>query len=467
MIRLARFEADSESLSTSEIRQSFSDLGGKVSIESFAGDKLSGVSLSGEIKNPFEQLEGENGFDGLLLSLASGLINLPDDVEWFVPRERRGGVLSPADDKSLALFFKKDHHLLLHLRSFFVSSVVFIGGGPGDPGLCTVSGQEALRHCEICLYDALVAESLLAEIPASAQAVYVGKRCGQHSCGQQDICEWLADYARQGLRVVRLKGGDPGIFGRLAEEVETFDRYALPYRVVPGVSSLLAATTGTGMFLTRRHVSRGFTVLTPRQAQDGLEPDPVYGSNLKQPPRPVVFFMAMARIGKLVESLKKRGRPATEPAAVVWGASTSSQEVVRGTLGNIEHLIKDHDRQLPGLFMVGETTRFSLTDQWSALLGERVLLLCRPLLRTQLAAEVLAFGGLPVAPPPMLNFEGVEIRKPVFDTALILDEDMARDFRTQWGEFDRKSSRQGEDGRALIRKLALDRVVERVEERLQ
>ena len=453
LIRLALFKIEQDSVAVREILQSFSRLGVECVVE----------IVSVEIENPFNQLDEENNFDALLMPLAQGLANLPVDGEWFVPRQRREEDFSLADDNSPTLFFKKDHQLLLTLRSFFVASVSFVGGGPGDPGLCTVAGQEALRHCEICLYDALVADSLLAEIPVSAKAVYVGKRCGQHSCGQQDICEWLADYARQGLRVVRLKGGDPGIFGRLAEEVETFDRYSLPYRVVSGVSSLLAATTGTGMFLTRRHISRGFTVLTPRQAQDGQDPDPVYGSYCNQPPRPVVFFMAMARIGELVENLKKRGRLATEPAAVVWGASTPSQEEVRGTLGNIEELVKDHDRQLPGLFMVGETTRFSLTNKWSALLGERILLLCRPFLRPQLEAEILAYGGKAVAPPPMLELEGIEIKKPEFDTVLILDEKIAHNFRARWGEFDQQLSRRGDDGRAMVRKLALERIRERLE----
>ena len=452
VVRLALFEIEQESDTSSVILQSFCQLGVEIVFE----------TISAEVENPFARLDGVNKFDGLLLPLAQGLKVLPADIEWFVPRERRVEALLPVEDNASALFFKKDNQLLLSLRSFFVSSVAFVGGGPGDPGLCTVAGQEALRHCEVCLYDALVADSLLAEIPDSAKAVYVGKRCGHHSCGQPDICRWLADYARQGLRVVRLKGGDPGIFGRLAEEVETFDRYSLPYRVVPGVSSLLAATTGTGMFLTRRHISRGFTVLTPRHAQDGQDVDPVYGPYLKRPPRPVVFFMAMARIGELVENLKKRGRLATEPAAVVWGASTPSQEVVRGTLEDIEELVKNHDRELPGLFMVGETTVFSLTDKWSALLGERILLLCQISLRPQLEAEILAYGGKAVAPPPMLELEGVEVRKPDFDTVLILDEKIAADFSARWGEFDKESLRCGEDGRTMIRVLALERVSERL-----
>ncbi len=435
----------------SDILQSFRSLGVDIVDEALPNDS----------ENQFVRLDGDDKFDGLLLPLALGLENLSADIEWFVPRQRQDETLLPAGDDTLALFFKKDHQLLLTLRSFYVASVAFVGGGPGDPGLCTVAGQEALRHCEVCLYDALVSDSLLAEIPVTAKAVYVGKRCGHHSCGQPDICQWLADYARQGLRVVRLKGGDPGIFGRLAEEVETFDRYSLPYRVVPGVSSLLAATTGTGMFLTRRHISRGFTVLTPRHAQSsGPEPDPVYGQYLKRPPRPVVFFMAMARIGELVENLIKRGRLVAEPAAVVWGASTSSQEIVRGSLGDIEELIKNCNHELPGIFMVGETTRFSLPEKWSSLLGERILLLCQPSARAHLEAEILAYGGQPVAPPPLLKLEGVEATSPDFDIVLITDEKIATAFSNRWGEFDQNSTRRGKNDREMVRELAQERISE-------
>ncbi len=173
--------------------------------------------------------------------------------------------------------------------------------------------------------------------------------------------------------------------------------------------------------------------------------------------------MAMARIGELVENLKKRGRLATESAAVVWGASTPLEKVVRGTLENIEDLIKNHDRELPGLFMVGETTQFALVKKWSALLDERILLLCQPYLRSDLEAEILAYGGRPVAAPPILKLEGVEVTKPNFDTVLITDEKIAANFISCWGAFDQDSTIQGQDGRAMIHKLAQERVSERVE----
>ena len=403
--------------------------------------------------------------DAVFLPLEEGRGKLPADCEWFVPKTgpETSAAGSAADGEGeAALFFRADDRRMLLLRALHVSAVAFIGGGPGDPGLCTVAGVEALRRCEVCLYDALVPAALLAEMPAAARAVYVGKRCGSHSLKQNEICEILADYARRGFRVVRLKGGDPGIFGRLAEEIETFDRYHLPYRVVPGVSSLMAATTGTGMFLTRRGISRGFTVLTPRRAGDDLKTRPVYGAYQNLPPRPVVFFMAMGRIGELVENLLSRGRVPSEPAAVVWGASTPGEIVVRGTLGDIAARVEEYDGDLPGIFMLGETTRFFLADNWSALKEEAVLLLVRPEKLKTCSEEIRAFGGRPVIPPPLLELSGVERRRPVFDSVILTDARVADDFRRQWGDLPEKMVYSGTEELELVRELARERVAARL-----
>ena len=413
------------------------------------------------------------GLDALLLPLNKGLsgaategapLSAPAGIDWFVPRSSWGvvadGPAEEAETSPPALFFREGHPQLSLLKSFYVSSVAFVGGGPGDPGLCTVAGVEALRHCDICLYDALVPESLLTELPRRARPIYVGKRCGKHSHGQSEICALLAAYARRGLRVVRLKGGDPGIFGRLAEEIEIFDRFRLPYRVVPGVSSLLAATTGTGMFLTRRNVSRGFTVLTPRHAAD--RHNPVYGSEGELPPRPVVFFMAMGRIRELVKNLKKRGRSEDEPAAVVWGASTPEEKIVRGTLGDIAGRVKAYDGDLPGIFMLGVTTGYTLERSCSALQDEPVLLLVRPHRLKSCGEEVLAFGGRPVVPPPLHEISGLERRKPFFSAVVCSDPEVRAAYLRQWGEFSGVQVLDGEDEISLVRDLARQRVRERL-----
>jgi uroporphyrinogen III methyltransferase/synthase len=383
------------------------------------------------------------------------------------PKMGAAAVETPAEENPPALFFLKNRPRSARLRSFYVAAVAFVGGGPGDPGLCTVAGIEALRHCDLCLYDALVPASLLTELPAGARTLFVGKRCGRHSLDQREICRLLADSARRGLRVVRLKGGDPGIFGRLAEEIETFDGYGLPYRVVPGVSSLLAATTGTGMFLTRRYVSRGFTVMTPRRAaaasrKTGAEPR----AEAELPPQPLVFFMALGKVGELVTDLLARGRSADEPAAVVWGASTPDERIVRGSLGDIAARVGEYHGELPGILMVGATTAYGLSYDWSALCEEPVLLLVQPDKLKACVEEVRAFGGRPVVPPPLLELSGIERRRPVFRVALVSDRRVKEQYRRQWGELPAEKTRSGEDGLRLIRELARERVAARLREEI-
>ncbi len=404
-----------------------------------------------------------------LLSLAKGRAALAGapEIDWFVPRSALpagvGGEssLSEEEERLPALFFRSDAPRPLHLRGFYVPAVAFVGGGPGDPGLCTVSGVEALCSCDVCLYDALVPASLLTELPAGARAVYVGKRCGRHSLKQSEICGMLAGHARRGLRVVRLKGGDPGIFGRLAEEIATFDAYRLPYRVVPGVSSLLAATTGTGMFLTRRGISRGFTVLTPRRAAE----NPVYGGEEGVSPRPLVFFMALGQVGELVANLRRRGRRADEPAAVVWGASTPDERIVKGSLGDIVARVEEYDGDLPGIFLVGAITAYGLNGgAGSALQGEAVLLLVRPERLRGCIAAVRDYGGRPVIPPPLLELSGIERRRPRFDTAILTAETVAGEYRRQWGGLPQSAVRTGGDELELIRALARERVAARLAE---
>ena len=203
---------------------------------------------------------------------------------WISPLE-----LPPPESQGvLAITFRANDARVLRLRNHFVKSVRFVGAGVASASLCTLGGVEDIRAAEVCLYDDLMDDGLLNYLPEAALRIHVGKRCGAHSVRQPEISAMISAYARRGLRVVRLKGGDPGLFGRLAEEVEELERYSLPYLVRPGVSALSAATTGTGMLLTRRGVSRGFTVMTPR-AEGGGTADVALQARRNLP---LAFFMS-------------------------------------------------------------------------------------------------------------------------------------------------------------------------------
>jgi len=264
-----------------------------------------------------------------------------------------------------------------------------------------VAGVRALRRCEVCLFDALLDPALLAELPPAAQRVDVGKRCGEHRQPQAEISRLLTVYARRGLRVVRLKGGDAGLFGRLAEEVEAVENLQLPYRVLPGISSLNAATTGTGMLLTRRGVSRGFCALTPR-AQGG---DTAPVDRTARAALPIVFFMGADVVAGTADALLRDGTPAATPAAMVFDAGGEGEAIVRAELAafatqraEVMSALVPHASK-PGLFLVGEVTRAGYDRSLGALQGRRVLLTCSEALQDKTADQVCDAGGVPLRRP--------------------------------------------------------------------
>ena len=263
-------------------------------------------SVRGDIEERLAQLD--RGDYDILMMAGAALIRLNLQhrvVEWISVAE-----LPPPDGQGyLAMTFRADDDALRSVRNLFLKAVRFVGAGVGSMDYCTLAGIKAIQQAEVCLYDALMDPRLLDLLPSDAQRIDVGKRCGEHTLPQEETTRLIANYARRGRRVVRLKGGDPGILARLAEELEWLDRLEIPYQIVPGVSSLNAATTGTGMLLTRRGVSRGFTVITPRGEGGKLAPiDAQARAGL-----PIVLFMATQGLGygrKVADSGWARGRNA-------------------------------------------------------------------------------------------------------------------------------------------------------------
>ena len=231
------------------------------------------------------------------------------------------------------------------------------------------------------LHDALFDLSLLGQkTEDGGQRIDVGKRCGAHSMTQAEITRLICDEARKGRRVVRLKGGDAGLFGRLVEETDALTALKIPFIVRPGVSALTAATTGTGILLTRRGESRGFTAYTPRST--GTE-------------TPQVLFMSLRVAAEEAKRLRKEGWPAKTPCAFVFDAAGPREEVVQTTLGEVKS-VAGEDR--PGLLIVGQVA----AHRWPAL-GEfarrRVLLTCSEAVQDKAALAVEDRGGKPIRWP--------------------------------------------------------------------
>ncbi len=349
--------------------------------------------IRGTIPSRLEQLDA-GAYDAMLMAGAAlNRLGLADRVTEWVPLSE---LPVPAGQGYLAVTFRLGDPFWTRVRAYFVKSVRFVGAGVGSADFCTWGGVKDLRQADVCLYDVLMDEALLAFLPAQAERVFVGKRCGDHAVRQPEITSLIARYVRQGKRVVRLKGGDPGLFGRLAEETDELDRLALPYRVRAGVSALTVATTGTGMLLTRRGVSRGFAALTPR-AEGGA----VAGVTLEVRKRlPLVLFMSVKVAGDMARQLLDEAWDGETPAAIVFNAGADDEAVFRTTLAGLRDGCADaFASDAPGLLVIGSAAAGAYRRDTGALRGCRVLLTCSETLLEKAAMRVIDFGGVPLLRP--------------------------------------------------------------------
>jgi uroporphyrinogen III methyltransferase/synthase len=349
--------------------------------------------IRGTIPSRLEQLDA-GSFDAILMAGAAlNRLGLSGRVTEWVPLSE---LPVPAGQGSLAVTFRLGDPVWTRLRSYFVKAVRFVGAGVGSADYCTWGGIKDLQQAEVCLYDVLMDDQLLTFLPAGAERVFVGKRCGDHTVVQPEITALISTYVRQGKRVVRLKGGDPGLFGRLAEETDELDRLALPYRVRAGVSALTVATTGTGMLLTKRGVSRGFTALTPR-AEGGA----VAGVALEARKRmPIVLFMSIKVAGDMARQLLAEGWDAATPASIVFNAGADDEAIFRSTLAALRDGHADSiETDAPGLLVIGAAAAGAYRRDTGALRGCRVLLTCSEALLEKAALRVTDFGGVPLLRP--------------------------------------------------------------------
>jgi uroporphyrin-III C-methyltransferase len=228
--------------------------------------------------------------------------------------------------------------------------VYLVGAGPGDPGLLTLRGAEILRVADVLVHDRLVAPALLELAPAGAERIDVGKEPGRPGPSQEAICDLLVERARRGLRVVRLKGGDPFVFGRGGEEALACARAGVPVEVVPGVSAATAAPAAAGIPLTHRGLARSFAVVTASGA-GGAE---VELGPLARAAETLVVLMVAARLEATCRALVAAGRSPGEPAAVVASATTPRQRTVLGTLAELPALARAAGIAPPATLVVGE-----------------------------------------------------------------------------------------------------------------
>lgn len=238
------------------------------------------------------------------------------------------------------------------------SGVVYlVGSGPGDPGLITVKGLACLRRAEVVLYDRLVAPELLDEAPASAERIDVGKEPTRHRRTQTEINAFLIEKARAGKTVVRLKGGDPFVFGRGGEECLALAEAGISYEVIPGVTSAIAAPAYAGIPVTYRNVATTFTVLTGHTADDAtIEWDSLPRAGT------LIILMGVEHLSEITSQLIAHGRARHTPAAVIERGTTQAQVVVHGTLADIATRAKAI--KPPATLVVGEVVNLRERLAW-------------------------------------------------------------------------------------------------------
>jgi uroporphyrin-III C-methyltransferase len=239
--------------------------------------------------------------------------------------------------------------------------VFLVGAGPGDAELLTLKGARALSQADAVVFDHLVGQAVLDLARASAERVYVGKEPGRHELPQDQINRLLIERARAGQFVVRLKGGDPFVFGRGGEEIIELAMAGVPFEVVPGVTAACGASAYAGIPLTHRGVARVCTLVTGHLTDGHCEHD--WGA-LARPGQTIVVYMGVAAIGAICEQLIAHGLSALTPAAVVRNATLDSQTTVRGTVGDLPGLVARAEVKPPAVIIIGEVVRLRDALDW-------------------------------------------------------------------------------------------------------
>ena len=236
------------------------------------------------------------------------------------------------------------------------------GAGPGDPGLLTLHALNALRQADVVVYDALVQEDILSWAP-QAEHVYAGKRGGKPSAKQRDISLQLVDLAREGKRVLRLKGGDPFVFGRGGEEAQTLVQHGIPVRIIPGISAGIGGLAYAGIPVTHRDVNQSVTFVTGHD-QSGDTPSSLDWESISKGSQVLVVYMGMKHIAQIAQKLISAGRSANEPVAVVTNATTPHQQVLETTLGTVVEDVAASGMEPPAIFCFGRSVLMRQVLDW-------------------------------------------------------------------------------------------------------
>jgi len=300
--------------------------------------------------------------------------------------------------------------------------VYLVGAGPGDAGLMTMRGAELLARADVVVYDALVNSDLLRLAPAGAELIFAGKRSGLHVMPQEDLNRLLIENARAGKCVVRLKGGDPYVFGRGGEEAEELAAAGMPFEVVPGISSGIAGPNYAGIPLTHRDHCSSFSVITGHEDPSKEDVD-VDWVQVAAAPGTKVVLMGVTRVGKIADALMANGMAATTPVAVIRWATTGRQQSVFGTLKTIAEAVESARFTPPGIIVIGEVVKLREKLNWfekRSLFGRRIVVTRTREQASQLSRQLLERGA-DVLEIPVIRTVPPTDRKSIADVLLELN----------------------------------------------
>jgi uroporphyrin-III C-methyltransferase len=238
-----------------------------------------------------------------------------------------------------------------------LGKVYLVGAGPGDPGLITLKGKNLLEHANVVIYDALVSPAILAMINPQAEKINVGKRRGNHSKLQAETTQLLIEKARTQAVVVRLKGGDPFVFGRGGEEMADLIKAGVPVEIVPGITSGIAVPAYAGIPVTHRDYSSSVTFVTGHEAAGKYRPE-INWQAIAQGSETIVIYMGIHNLGKIIPQLMVGGLSAETPIALIRWGTCSEQEQLIGTLVTILQQIKDTSFTAPAIAVIGKVVNF-------------------------------------------------------------------------------------------------------------
>ncbi|WP_100629231.1 uroporphyrinogen-III C-methyltransferase [Algoriphagus formosus] len=242
------------------------------------------------------------------------------------------------------------------MRTIIHPKVTLVGAGPGDPELMTLKGILALNTADVVLYDALIDPVLLKHAPATALKIFVGKRVGKHSTPQEDTNQLCVEMAKKHGHVVRLKGGDPFVFGRGGEEIEYIEAFGIPTAVVPGITSAIAVPASAGIPVTKRGISESFWVVTGTTTAGELSCDLALAA---QSTATVVILMGTKKLADISETYRKAGK-AKLPVAIIQSGTTREEKITAGFIHDIEQKALENQVEAPAVIIVGEVVRESI-----------------------------------------------------------------------------------------------------------